>query len=58
MKVEELQLLLIKGAIGELPPDQKELVMRVASELRAVLADNGDLGLIALGLVGAEEAAK
>lgn len=49
-----MHVLLIKGAISELPQDQQDKVNDIAATLRNIMAANGDLGAVALGLVGAE----
>lgn len=58
MKQEEMVVLMLKGAIGELEPDQKAHVEATAQRIRDVVTEAGELGIVALGLVGAEEAAK
>lgn len=58
MTDEKLQLLLIKGAISDLQPKDREGVEAAAAELRRVVAQYNDHGLLALALVVAELAAK
>ena len=55
---EEQQLLLIRGAIFGLPPEDRRGVEIAAAKLRAVVAMHHDHGELALALVGAELAAK
>lgn len=54
MTEEQQTLLLIKGAISDLPEEQKVKVQRCAAELRKVIADGGQEGVMAFVLVGAE----
>jgi hypothetical protein len=58
MKTEDVQLLILKGAISNLPADQQQKVNECAEKLSATVSEYGELGLIALSLVGATEAAK
>jgi hypothetical protein len=58
MKQEQMQLLMIKGAISDLDSAQQERVSIAAQAIRDVVAKAGEVGLVALGLVTAEEVAK
>lgn len=58
MSPEQHDLLLIKGAISNLPAQQQEKIKAAYAELKDVLVENGDEGLMAFALLGAEEAAK
>lgn len=53
-----VQLLMIKGVISELPQEQQDKINAIATTFRNVIAANGDLGAVALALVGAELAAE
>lgn len=57
MSAEKAQLLIIKGAISELPPGDQIKVQDVAARFRAILAEGGH-AVLALALVGAEIAAE
>lgn len=57
------QLLLMRGAIASLPPEQQARVQAHADHLRAYVAQGGNdeeagFALAALALVGAEKAAE
>lgn len=58
MTEEQTTLLLIKGALSEMEPADQEKVKACADKLRAVLNEHAEHGILALGLVGAELAAK
>ena len=51
---KNVDLLLLKGAISEMTPAEQEKVKACAEKLRAVLAEYGDYGQLALALVGIE----
>lgn len=51
-------LLMVKGAVSDLTPEQQLKVADVASKLRALIKGAGDEGQVALALVGAELAAE
>lgn len=51
-------LLMLKGVISELPPEQQHDIATAEEALRDVLAKHGDNGLIAFAKVGLEEEAK
>lgn len=57
-KDANIGLLLIRGAIASMEPEEQEKIKACAEELRAAVAKYGDAGFIALTLVGSEEAAK
>jgi len=52
MSPEQQTVLLIKGAISELPADQKEACNKLAEQLRQMIGDTP--GMLAFALVGAE----
>ncbi len=59
MTQEQQTVLLIKGAISELPLAEGEACLELAEHLRRLIASAGPLvGTLALALVGAEEQAK
>lgn len=58
MSKEHVQLLIIKGAISELPPEGQAKIAELADVIRKLRADNGDEGHIAIVLVCAEIAAE
>jgi hypothetical protein len=51
---DEITLKLIRGEIAGLPEDDQVKVRAAAANLRAVIEQAGDHGLLALALVGAE----
>jgi hypothetical protein len=60
MKSQDLEtILLIKGAISELPAAQMEACQELAEHIRMVIKTAGEpVGTLALALVGAEAQAK
>ncbi|MGD9726276.1 MAG: hypothetical protein AB7R40_22280 [Nitrospiraceae bacterium] len=58
MSQEEAVLLMIQGFISQMPDEDRVKIMACAELLRATVAEYGELGQLALSLVGAEEAAK
>ena len=58
MSPARLQLLLIKGALADLPPEDQQKIQEMAAKLREVLAGDKAHGYVALGLIGAEAAAE
>lgn len=54
---EQVQLLIIQGAISNLTADKQKQVKDVAEHLRESIAAAGDEGLFAFALVAAEMAA-
>jgi hypothetical protein len=59
MTEEQKTLLLIKGAISELPRAQSEACKELAEHIRSAIKTAGHpVGTLALALVGAEEQAK
>ncbi|MDY7807587.1 hypothetical protein U0E23_34740 [Burkholderia stagnalis] len=52
------QLMMIRGAVAMMPPDEAAKVEAALAELRTVLAEHGEHGMLALALAGAELAAK
>lgn len=58
MRTEEVQLLLLRGVISELPTEDQIKIKQARQELEAVLLKHGDNGMLALALIGCEEAAK
>lgn len=57
MENERAQLLMLRGAIAELPEDQQMKIKEIVAQLREVISQNKDMAILALALVGAEEAA-
>jgi hypothetical protein len=57
MSPEREVLLLIKGVISELPVKDHVRFEAALSEVRAVISKHGDVGNLALALLGAEAAA-
>jgi hypothetical protein len=51
---EQQQLMLMRGMIVSLPEEQQGQIKEVAARLREIIADNKEIGLIALSVVGAE----
>lgn len=58
MNVEQVQLLLIRGAIADLPEPDRKGIDVAATKLREVVVLHNDHGKMALALVGAELAAE
>ena len=58
MTQDQQVVLVIKGAIAELPADQAEACNELAEHIRCVVKQAGDVGLMALALVGAEASAQ
>ncbi|MGZ8888021.1 MAG: hypothetical protein ACXW1D_00515 [Halobacteriota archaeon] len=56
MTETEMQVLVVKGLISQLPQADQDEVRGIASELRQIIQDGGELGIIALVLVAAEHA--
>lgn len=54
MTEDQTTLLIIKGAISELAPADREGVELAAAKLREVIKLHNDHGLMAFALVGAE----
>lgn len=52
------QLLIIRGVIASESPENQAKIMATADKLRAVINEAGDVGMLALALVGAESAAQ
>jgi len=51
---ERAVLLLIKGAISELPAEQQAKVRDIADQLRTIIKEGGAEGMCAFALVGGE----
>ena len=47
-------MLLLKGALSDMPEEDKQKVQDIAQTLRGIIKANGDHGAFALSLVGAE----
>jgi hypothetical protein len=58
MSQEQMILLMVKGTISVMPTEDQLKIAECANKLKATVAEYGDFGLIALGLVGAEAAAE
>ena len=54
MNEDEQTLLLIKGAIAEMPAEDQHQVAECAAQLRTSVTHHGKHGAVALALVGAE----
>lgn len=54
MSRDEETVLLIRGAIASLPPDLATQCNELADQIRRMVKEAGDAGLLALALVGAE----
>ncbi|MDN7790462.1 hypothetical protein QZM66_23130 [Burkholderia contaminans] len=52
------QLMMIRGMVAMMPADQQEKVESALAELRAVLKQHGEPGMLALAIAGAEVAAQ
>jgi hypothetical protein len=57
MSNEQVTVLAIKGLIHDLSPADKDKVAACTDKLRAMLKEDGECGVIAFALVGAEIAA-
>lgn len=58
MRNEEVTLMLIRGLIASMSQREQEQVNGVADQLRTLIIQHGDAGVIAMTLVAGEEAAK
>lgn len=58
MNQEQIVLLIIKDTVSKAPPDERAKIEAAAEKLRAVVAESGAWGSVALALVGAEMAAQ
>lgn len=54
MTKDQETILIIKGAISELPDDQRETCEELCENLRRVVKQAGTVGLLAYSMVGAE----
>lgn len=54
MNSERATLLLVRGALSELPQEQQDAVNAAHEKLKAIVTEAGDVGLLALALLGAE----
>ncbi|AOJ86711.1 hypothetical protein WS87_08520 [Burkholderia sp. MSMB0856] len=52
------QLMMIRGAVAMMGPDEAAKVETALADLREVLAKHGESGMLALAIAGAELAAK
>ncbi len=50
------ELTIIKGVIADMPEDHRVRIIEAGQELEAVIRKHGDLGKMALALVGAKYA--
>lgn len=55
---EKVTLLMIKGAIYDMPKEEQDTIATLAQQLRNIVKDAGAQGVLALALVGAEVAAE
>lgn len=58
MKQKELQLVMIRGLITNLPEDKQAEIKKHAETLRVFLKDGGETAGIAFALVGSEVSAE
>ena len=54
MNQEEIVLTMIRGVIAGLPEEQQRKISECAEKIRTLVAEYGDDGTVAMGLVGAE----
>jgi hypothetical protein len=57
-KQEDIQLLVVKGAISDMPKEQREKIMECFEKIKTLTESYQGEGYIALALFGAEIAAK
>ena len=48
------ELLMLKGAISELPEERREKIISLREQIKSLITENGEDGLIAMAFVGAE----
>lgn len=48
------ELLILKGLISDLPQEHRDKILALRDQLKTIITESGDDGLIALSLVGAE----
>ena len=48
------EFLMLKGAISELPEERKEKILALRKQIKSLITENGDDGLIPMAFVGAE----
>jgi hypothetical protein len=58
MSEEKQQLIFIRGAIASMSETEQLRIKEVESKIRALLQEYEEDGLMALALIGAEQAAK
>ncbi len=58
MTRQEEAILLIKGIVSELSPMEQDQFRELCEHLRHVIKQAGDVGVLALALIGSEEQAK
>lgn len=58
MSTDELTRILIKGAVAEMPEDQRARVNECTEKVRTVIAEYGPFGQLAIAIIGSEMAAK
>lgn len=58
MSPEENTLIMIRGVIASLPAGERAQVEAAVAEFRQQVEKHGDAALIAIALLGAEQAAK
>jgi hypothetical protein len=54
MAKQSNELLILKGILSDAPPEDMEKINAAANKIRAVLAESGDYGNVALTLVALE----
>jgi hypothetical protein len=53
-EMEKAQLLMMKGALSDLPPEEKTKILNAKKEIETAIEKYGDAGKIALALCGLE----
>ena len=54
MKTEEAQLMMLKGALSELPQEQRDKIMAFKARLEDILNEDEENACIAFGMIGLE----
>lgn len=55
-RADQAMLLMVRGVVASLPQEDQDKVKAAADQLRDVINQNGDAGVMALSLVAAEKA--
>lgn len=56
MNEMKMKVLLLRGLVTQMPPEDQEKVKEAETRFRAILDETGDVGIIALSLIGADMA--